>query len=337
MLTWPMDILTKEAGSTRKLIVKPHSLIGRDNLVLHGNQFVISEPERLPFTYPVELFVETKEQGHFHYLCCDKQRKISVFGRRLNVDGEYADIGPDLIDRAQLPYLPPETVLAIELIWPGHPDSSVPTAIKECPEQLEIKALAIPIYKGKVQFGKSSLSYQEGRRLLEWMIGSDPSPGYSCVECHGTVNWRNARDAALGLQTLLSDAKSMGIEGYVLKEKHYDGWWKVKVIRDADVFVTKFNISDAVTRTGLVTSVDVGVIDVDGTITDMGSVSGFDLDEMEKMTKAYEKGECGSEYYHRTLRIIYQEVAAKGKLKHGFFSGWRLDKDWQECSMEQFV
>ena len=329
MISWPMDILTREYGSKekRKLLVKPRELIGRDNISI-GDEFQVRRPDLLPFSYPCTYHLETKEQGHFHFLCRDAGEKYMVFGRRLNVEGGFTDIASDLVGRMSLPHLPPETVLAFELVWPGHPDSSVPTAIKSCPQELVVKAIGLPIYKASILFGRSSLKYFPGRELLESVMGFPEL----CVEYQGSFTWNNMNEAARDIAMLLTRAKKENLEGFVLKGKHYADWWKFKVLRDADVFITDFNISDAETRAGLVTSVDVGVMDVDGeTIVNMGSVSGFDLEEMERMTQSM------SAYKDAVLRIVYQEVAAQGKLKHGFFAGWRDDKNTWECTVEQFV
>ena len=296
-IEWPMDLLTKEAGETRKLVVKPKSLVGRNSLELSDGSFLVKNPGGIKFWYPSRVYVETKEQGHFHFLARDSEWKYHVYGRRLNVYGEYADIY-DKLEAAPLPEIPPETVLAFELVWPGHPDSSVPTAIKQCPEQLRAIALGVPIYCGRVQFGITSIDYLPGRELMEKMVGAE-----NCVEYLGYEDVSSPEDLGQLITGLLLKAKEECTEGYVFKTMHYVGWWKLKVIRDVDLFILDFKISDAETRTGLVTSVEVGVMDVDGSIASIGSVSGFELEEMERMTNDM------AGYKNRVLRVIYQELA----------------------------
>lgn len=329
---WPMGLLTRDAGERRVLFVKPNDITPRSNIRPDSNgilRIVDIDKVKLHDTIVVP---ETKEQGHFHFYCRNEDGEYAVYGKRQNVDGYYTDIYDNLKDMC-LPGLPKETVAAIELVWPGHPDSKVPTAIKEHPEELRMKALGIPIYQGALLFGPTSLPYNRARRLMQNIL-----PPECIVESFQPVELGDKFQSAKVLESLLALAREKGIEGYVLKERGYDGWWKLKGIREADVFVTGFKISKSDTQYGMVTAVSISCYKGDEEI-DMGSVTGFDLDTKQEMTDAYEKygPDEDNEFYRRCLRVLYQEVAGKGKLKHGFFDGWRDDKGPFQCKWEQFV
>ena len=101
------------------------------------------------------------------------------------------------------------------------------------------------------------------------------------VESHGTVTITKGKTD--NVEMMLDFIKDMEYEGLVLKMKAYDKWWKIKTIREADVFVTGFKVSKSETRFGLITSVCIGALNADGDIVDMGRVSGFKEDEMLKI------------------------------------------------------
>ena len=330
---WPMNLLTCISGEHRRLIVKPIDVSPRENFRPDSKGILrVVDIDKIKI-HDCVCVPEVKEQGHFHFYCRSKQGEYFVYGRRQNVNGYYIDIY-DKLKAMKLPGIPKETVIAMELVWPKHPDSKVPTAIKECPEELRMRAFGIPIYQGALLFGPTSLPYNRGRRLLQNIL-----PPESLVESLPPVEFGDKFQSAKMLESLLQLARQKGWEGLVLKEKAYDGWWKLKGIREADVYIHGFKISESDTQYGMVTSVSIAVYDEHNRkAIDMGSVTGFTLEEKQKMTDAYRShGDSDTNpYMGKVLRVLYQEVAGKGKLKHAFFDGWRDDKSYWECSKEQF-
>jgi len=330
---WPMNILTRDAGGHRRLIVKPIDMTPRENLRpdSEGNLRIV-DIDKVKIHNCI-CVPEVKEQGHFQFYCRNSDGEYKVFGRKQNVNGYFIDIY-DKLDGMKLPSLPKETVVAMELIWPKHPDSQVPTAIKDCPDELRMRAFGVPIYRGALLFGPTSLPYNRGRRLLEHIL-----PPEVLVKNFAPMEFGGASQSAKVLERLLQLARELCIEGFVLKERAYYGWWKIKGTKEADVYVTGFKVSESDTQCGMVTAVFIAVYDLKNKqAIPMGSVTGFTLEEKQKMTDAYKShGDSGSNpFMGRTLRVLYQEVAGKGKLKHGFFDGWRSDKSYWECSAEQF-
>jgi hypothetical protein len=321
-----MDVLTKASGDGRKLITKPIDITPRDNIRPDENgdlRIVDCELIRIQDTI---VYPEVKEQGHFHFFCND-QGTLSMYGKRLNVDFQYPNI-IDKLNEVKLPKIPTDTVYATELIWPGHPDTEVPTAIKDHPEELKIVVLGMPIYKGRLMTNEK---YTFARTILKDNC-EDFLVERFCVCAIGSK-----RQAATIIEGYLKEIRRIGIEGIVFKEYAYSGWWKLKGIKEADCFITGCKVSKSETQFGLITSVTIGVLkDEDGEVIEMGSVTGFSLDEKRKMTDAYNRNKFDSEYIGKTLRVLYQEIAGKGKMKHGFFDGWRPDKDYMECKADQF-
>lgn len=330
---WPMDILTRDAGDRRVLINKPNEITPRSNMKRdpEDGMLKIVDPDKIKICN-CTVYPEIKEQGHFHYICRDFGGNYHIYGRRQNVNGTYTDLYDEL-DQLVLPHLPHETVIGGELIWPGHPDSEVPTAIKSFGNELVFKAFSIPIHKGALLH---NASYEMSTGLLNQYFHPEMQ-----VYRGTPIKLGSKRDTAIVLQNLLVEAKKKKIEGWVLKQYGNLGWWKIKGLREADVFITGCKVSKSDTQYGLITSVTIGCMGPDGVI-DMGSVTGFDLYEKGKMTTAYRQkkrfgNQFETEYHGRVLRVVYQEIAGKGKLKHGVFDGWRDDKIDRDCMMEQFA
>jgi hypothetical protein len=333
MIDWPMNILTRPAGESRKLLIHPNKLLSRSCMRRDSSGIMrITDPEavklvkRLRQDGPIKLYREVKQQGHRHFYCRDLDGHYRLYGRRLNIDEEY----PDIMDKFHhngktlFPVLPKGTVVDCELIWPGHPDSEVPTGIKNN-EALQIVAFGIPL-SPVCSTINLNLSYKSGRSFLY-----DYLDDKFIIEEDGFIVLKENNIIEV-IENLLEEAEEEDIEGWVLKEKAFSGWWKVKLVDEMDVFVTGFNISESETRYGMVTSVKIGKLK-GKEIIDLGKVSGFDESEMDRMTIQYDMFEesVRNRFMRRVLRVQYQEIASKGKLKHAFFDGWRDDKNWKDC------
>ena len=328
---WPMNLLTRASGAdNRKLLVHPKEAVTRSGIRKIEGELNIVDPKSIKIpsgTY----YVEEKEQGHRHFYCRDSEGEYHVYGRRLNVNGTYTDIMPKLI-RTPFPEIPNNTVIDMELVWPGHKDTEIPTAIKSFPDELRMKAFAVPINRGELCILEESYSYEDGRLVLMGIVGDD-----NTSNCVSKVTLDDARKTS-ELQSLLISAESSNIEGYVLKSKACDGWWKLKGVKECDVFIVGFKISESATRTGLVTGVDIAVMDAEENEVNMGKCAGFTQELQKQMADAYNEfgTSLNNPYMHRVMRVVYQEIAGQGKMKHGFFDGWRDDKNRASCTIDQF-
>jgi hypothetical protein len=328
-----MDRLTKPVGEKdRKLIIHPKEAVLREGvrrdkanqLYIRGEEFI-----KLP---DGEYVPERKEQGHRAIYCRDAEGNMHLYGRKLNVKKSYTDIWPKMQGNPHFRSLSPLTALDLELTWPGHPDSEVTTALKECPRELKPYFFAPLIVEGTLMIGDNSPTWIEGREWLrKWVSPDNMTKGYKPLYIAG-------KKKLSILQALLNIADHSGYEGYVLKGAACADWWKLKGVNEADVFVIGFKVSTAETRKGLVTAVQIGVLDKEGKIKDMGNVAGFSLDVMNEMAEARAKFGMTKKnpFLYRTLRVVYQEIAGQNGLKHGFYSCWRDDKNWESCSEDQF-
>lgn len=328
---WPMNLLTKPIGEKdRRLIIHPKEAVLRNGIRRDSEgRLEIVDPKAIKIPDGIYC-IEDKEQGHRHIWCCDKEGNYHLYGRRLNVQQTYTDILPKLNGKVTcFPPLPPESALDFELCWPGHPDSEVTTAIKDHPEELHPYFFAILIWKGSLVIGDNSFEWFSGRRHLEHHVGKKyMTKGYKPINLDSSTKAGKQKKLWV-LETLLNKAEEKGKEGFVLKEMMSMGWWKLKGINEADVFVTGFKISDSETLKGLATGVKIAVYK-DGKVFNMGNVSGFDRETQTDMAKNPDK------YLGRVLRVVYQEIAGKGKMKHGFKDSWRDDKNKESCTFDQF-
>lgn len=329
---WPMNILTRASGEkNRVLLVHPKPAVERKGIRRDKEgKLRIIDPKAIKIKLPNIVIPELKEAGHRHIFGRCADGKYVCYGRRLNVQNTYTDIWPK-IQSMPHPKLPKETAIDFELVWPGHHDSEVVTAIKECPEELCMRCFALPIEKGISYIGEQ-LDYIQGRhRLLQYVNKANVTKRYKPI----SIGKDNAKEV---LEYLLNAAENMKVEGFVLKVFHCAEWYKLKGIQEADVFITGFKVSTAETRKGMVTAVKVSVWDGKEQKY-IGNVSGFNFEEMEAMTKAYNKykeDSFANPYMGKVLRIIYQEMAGQGGLKHAFRDCWREDKNSFDCSIGQF-
>ena len=76
---------------------------------------------------------------------------------------------------------------------------------------------------------------------------------------------------------------------------------------------------------GYAGSLEIGLVDANGKIIPIGYLSGL-TDEVKMNYKDYEK---------RVIEVGAMELNDTGGLRHAKMLGWRPDKTWRECSIEQ--
>ena len=72
-------------------------------------------------------------------------------------------------------------------------------------------------------------------------------------------------------------------------------------------------------------SLEIGVVDDTGAVVGIGYLSGL-TDEIKANYKDYAK---------KVIEVGAMQLTPDGALRHGKMLGWRADKDWTECSIEQ--
>lgn len=125
------------------------------------------------------------------------------------------------------------------------------------------------------------------------------------------------------VEDLLEVAKKLKWEGWVLKQGHLDGWYKLKVTHTADVVITNWKFSDSLTYYGQLKSLE-GSVYKNGELVKVCTISsGFTAEQKEMWTEDFCVG--------KVAEVNYQSVLSKGQLQFCSFNRWRDDKSPEEC------
>ncbi|KKN41760.1 hypothetical protein LCGC14_0720010 [marine sediment metagenome] len=268
-------------------------------------------------------YIQAKMDGHMHYVIVGQSGV--VFCRTKNGKDKTNKVTAISHIWEELSGLPVSTELMAELHCPGVPATSVPTLLNNADERLQLSVFAMPTCGG------TDLTDEP----LDEVMAKIKSMGLNAVNV--SVNPRCYREDLLKL------AIDKKIEGWVLKESHMEGWYKLKPVKDIDAFVIDVTESDSATYKGHIKAVRLGVVtgdlDDDGEliIHDLGMCGGFEKDF--KLSKPY--AEMKRYLMGKVLPIEYREVTPHRKLKwpnvvndeNGLVI--RTDKDASQCTVEQ--
>jgi len=251
-------------------------------------------------------FAHQKVDGH--HLAIFKQPHGQVHA--LTTTG--LDIAGTLRDSAFYPALvravPSHTSIMAELHVPDQRASQVRSALAHDRGKLELGVFAVPVCGG------ADLALCP----LGWVSDLVTSWGLNFVPFEEL-------DAMPTASQLLTHAKELGVEGWVLKQHNYQGWWKLKVERTMDVIVTGLKDGDG-RNLGLIGSLQCSVSGPGGLVEVASVGTGFsDLERVDLDTWCLGK----------VCEVRYQYVGDKGRLRHPRFLRWRDDKDPARCGIEQ--
>lgn len=197
--------------------------------------------------------------------------------------------------------MPEQSSIDMEVCAHGKRASSVPTALAGDGE-LRCYPFAVPFWNG-----------QDLRHVPLDKIAQDFS-----IEC-------NKFDGREDPMTLVDDS----VEGVVLKDSHYDKWWKVKECRTCDAFVVGDKDGDG-KYLGMMGSLVVSVLK-NGKPVEVANVSGMSDDERLMLTAMLDDGLL----LGRVIEVEYQYLGAKGRLRHPRFVRLRDDKPVDQCTWDQ--
>lgn len=221
------------------------------------------------------------------------------------------DHWPKLPDHLQTIFntLPRNTIIMGELYWSG-PATSIPTLLNDRDDRLKFSAFAMPMLGGD----PITAPYRDVLESLTHLGFNTPR----------TMSFIQGNRAAYSwIITLKTRAVRLGVEGYVLKNGHMEGWYKVKPTKTVDAVVVGYTISESITHGGGLKAVQVAL---DGVV--IASVgSGFIAEYRASVNMESLIGQV--------CEVEYDSVAANGKLRFPRFVRWRTDKGADECTMNQ--
>lgn len=204
--------------------------------------------------------------------------------------------------------------------------SSVPTLLNDSDPRLQFTAFATPIWKNLWQ----------GDLILENVNLQLKDCGLNVPET--IVHRPPTKFDQMEIEFLLKQAIIKKLEGWVLKETHLSGWYKLKPTYTVDAFVIGTKESRSASYYGCLQSVSIGVYKPDGSIHDLGSIgSGFD----GKYKESINSEEKRNALLGKVCKVEYDAVAANGKLKFARIAKddnkiiWRTDKDADQCLIDQ--
>lgn len=302
-----------------------------------GFEFVKAKPWTRKATQAIRTVVEVKEDG-WRGLAVKREKRLSLYSRGVSkVTGTWRDLHVadhkqpgGIIKAVAALYLCEGDAVELELVWPGHEATDVPTALasEELRDELEVRCFGFP-YRG----GEALTSWERQREYLE-VLDVDMTK----VWCH------EANLAFPDLETAYGFAEACNYEGFIVKqlgEVSEPRWWKIKRFDPMDVVVVdttdaEFGVGGKFA--GLIGALVVAVRCKPGEeamsthsigghdFRVIARVSGMDDAQREAITRERE------EIIGSVCEIHYQRKGSSATgLRHPQFTRWRDDKPFDEC------
>jgi ATP-dependent DNA ligase len=306
----------------------------------------IEFPSFKNYTDQVVHYLQPKFDGHLRKVFIDNVGRIQILTK--NDKDNTAKLLKIKHIAKELFGLPWSTALFGEIHSPGILASSIPTLVNNADEKLILTVFAAPRLGGKdmSNVGLKSVMNRLSKLGVETAETTDILPG--------KLSEKRKKE-------LLQIAANNKWEGWVVKESHMDGWYKLKPVKSIDAFITDVLISDSKTCFGGLRSVTLGLWSIDGSPYNLGVCGGgfkkpFRMQFMTqkqidseriKFIEVYpnapiEKLEVfdlprldTSILIRLTMEVEYDSVTAGGKLRFPRFIRWRDDKDSKDCTVEQ--
>jgi len=251
-------------------------------------------------------YKQTKMNGH-RMTVINRDGELKAYGRNEELSAKYPHI-KDYDWWKKLETIPWKTIIDGEVYVPGGVASDTANQITVPGGSLEFSPFAVPYWDGQMLHAKS---LEHVDQLLKHSISMSLTRYYHIEPKLDTR------------EQMISDAVSLGIEGWVLKRANYLNWYKLKPVREIDCFVTGFTEGKGKFLGGV--GALIVSIYLDGEPTVIGKVSGmddsirWDIDEEKDLD--------------RVCEVRYDSIGSKGRLYLPRFIRWRDgEKLPGECS-----
>ena len=279
-------------------------------------------PKFKDYTNQPVKYIQAKMDGHMYYVTVNQRGVITCLTKN----------GKDKTDKLmaidhiseELYALPPSTELMAELHCPGEFATSVPTMLNNADERLQLSVFACPTLCG-IDLSDMDLVGVEKEVTVcglsfvpVELVSDDLRPAHA--------------------KYLLKEAIELKIEGWVLKESHMEGWYKLKPVKTIDAFVIDVTESDSAAYAGHMKAVRLRLFT--GDLDDDGELIMHDLGECgggftKKFKLSMTHTEAYSKLVGRVCEVAYQSVTPGKKLQFPRFVRFRDDKDASQCTVEQ--
>lgn len=253
-------------------------------------------------------FIESKFDGHNYVLSNEGNGKFSALGRQVHIDNwaplhYHAWLIAQLVER-----LPERSSVMGELWVPGKPAAKVPSGLLGS-ERLFFTAYAAPIWEGKAVPNKDLHVVRSELMALGFGVSNQQ-------RFDEPVSWQITQ------QALLANAREARVEGWVLKQAHMYGWYKVKPVKTADVIVMGWK--EHLRNPGQVGAFYIGAFNKRNELETIGKVG-------SGLTKKDRETLIGDACLGRVMEVEYQDIGANGGLQFPVFIRWRDDKPADQC------
>ncbi len=261
---------------------------------------------------PVQ-WAQVKENGYFVSIMVDRRKRRWAIGKK---EDYWEDLAKHPTIGKLFRSVPPNTIIDGELFLPGGRATKVITGIKRRNPTMTFKAFAVPVLRG-VDY--RMLPFDDAMKMLE-------ANGFQVPEWEEVSLWEDDLT-----EFYLERAVEQGIEGFVLKNSHYDEWYKVKPVKTVDLVISGVKWSDASNWLGYVGAILCSAYNGDGKLVEVCSTSGMTMDVREEITDLEDAGKLVG----KVVEVKYQDVESHGRLQFPRFLRFRDDKPAEDCKLEQ--
>lgn len=284
----------------------------------------IKFPKFKNYTNQKVNFIQPKLDGHLTKIYTATPRLIALTKNDKDITEKLLAINHI---KKELNGLPRNSIIFAELHCPGVHATSVPTMLNEADEELMLTAFAAPLLGGEDWRDQDlCVTMQHIKNNFELHIATPTKWDSSII-----INHHDQKE-------LLKEAIERKLEGWVLKEAHMKGWYKLKPVKTLDVFVIGTYQSFSSTHYGGLQSIEIAVWELSPNYPvlpkryNLGNVgSGFKLEYRKQFNTNVKR----TELLNKVCEVAYDSIAANGKLRFPRFIRWRDDKDSRQCTTEQ--